>query len=106
MACIGNQFNEAGEEVCGFVLSVRSGEDVFSVWTKNDGGRNIKIRETVKRVLNLPEGTQIIWRSHDDSIAQRTAIDQARQEKNQLNHEKRRVTSSDETQREKSTAGL
>ncbi|KAF3035997.1 hypothetical protein E8E11_001683 [Didymella keratinophila] len=106
MACIGNQFNEAGEEVCGFVLSVRSGEDVFSVWTKNDGGRNIKIRETVKRVLNLPEGTQIIWRSHDDSIAQRTAIDQARQEKNQLNHEKRRVTSSDETQREKSTVGL
>lgn len=63
-------------------------------------------RETVKRVLSLPEGTQIIWRSHDDSIAQRTAIDQARQEKNQLNHEKRRVISSDETQREKSTAGL
>ena len=63
-------------------------------------------RETVKRVLGLPEGTQIIWRSHDDSIAQRTAIDQARQEKNQLNHEKRRVTSSDETPREKSTAGL
>lgn len=44
MACIGDQFNEAGEEVCGFVLSVRSGEDVFSIWTKNDGGRNIKIR--------------------------------------------------------------
>ncbi|KAJ4322507.1 hypothetical protein N0V94_002383 [Neodidymelliopsis sp. IMI 364377] len=105
MACIGDQFNEAGEEVCGFVLSVRSGEDVFSIWTKNDGGRNIKIRETVKRVLGLPEGTQIIWRSHDDSIAQRTAIDQARQEKNHINHEKRRVTSSDETQREKSTAG-
>lgn len=105
MACIGDQFNEAGEEVCGFVLSVRSGEDVFSIWTKNDGGRNIKIRETVKRVLSLPEGTQIIWRSHDDSIAQRTAIDQARQEKNHLNHEKRRVTSTDETPREKSTVG-
>lgn len=44
MAIVGDQFLEAGEEVCGIVLSVRSGEDVFSIWTKNDGGRNIKIR--------------------------------------------------------------
>jgi translation initiation factor 4E len=44
MAMVGDQFAEAGEEVCGMVLSVRSGEDVFSIWTKNDGGRNIKIR--------------------------------------------------------------
>lgn len=44
MALVGNWFEEAQEEVCGFVLSVRSGEDVFSIWTKNDGGRNIKIR--------------------------------------------------------------
>lgn len=44
MALVGNWFEDAQEEVCGFVLSVRSGEDVFSIWTKNDGGRNIKIR--------------------------------------------------------------
>ncbi|KAF2245914.1 IF4E-domain-containing protein [Trematosphaeria pertusa] len=102
MALIGDQFAEAGDEVCGFVLSVRSGEDVFSIWTKNDGGRNIKIRETVKRVLNLPEGTIITWRSHDESIAQRTAIDQARQDKS--HQEKRRLTLGDESQRDKSTA--
>ncbi|KAF1847719.1 IF4E-domain-containing protein [Cucurbitaria berberidis CBS 394.84] len=105
MALVGDQFMEAREEVCGFVLSVRSGEDVLSIWTKNDGGRNIKIRETVKRVLELPEGTNIVWRSHDDSIAQRSAIDQARYEKNLQGHEKRRVTSTDESQRDKSTAG-
>ena len=44
LAMIGDQFAEAGEEVCGAVLSVRSGEDVLSVWTRIDGGRNIKIR--------------------------------------------------------------
>lgn len=44
LAIIGDQFMEASEEVCGAVLSVRSGEDVLSVWTKNDGGRNVKIR--------------------------------------------------------------
>lgn len=43
-AVIGDQFAEAGEEVCGAVLSVRSGEDVLSVWTRIDEGRNIKIR--------------------------------------------------------------
>jgi translation initiation factor 4E len=99
-AMIGDQFAEAGDEVCGAVLSVRSGEDVLSVWTRIDGGRNIKIRyglktfvfsfnlmadclhrETIKRLLAFPADTNIVWKSHDDSIAQRSAIDQARQEK-------------------------
>ncbi|KKK13696.1 hypothetical protein P175DRAFT_0501686 [Aspergillus ochraceoroseus IBT 24754] len=81
LAMIGDQFAEASEEVCGAVLSVRSGEDVLSVWTRIDGGRNIKIRETIKRLLAFPADTNIVWKSHDDSIAQRSAIDQARQEK-------------------------
>ncbi|CAF9922697.1 hypothetical protein IMSHALPRED_005739 [Imshaugia aleurites] len=81
LAIVGDQFAEAGEEVCGAVLSVRSGEDVLSVWTRIDGGRNIKIRETIKRLLAFPSDTNIVWKSHDDSIAQRTAIDHARHEK-------------------------
>jgi len=89
MAMIGDQFMEASDEVCGAVISMRSGEDVISIWTKNDGGRNIKIRETVKRVLALPSDTIITWKSHDDSIAQRTALDQARHEKT---NDKRRAT--------------
>lgn len=44
MAIVGDQFGEAGDEVTGAVLSVRNGEDVLSVWTKLDGGRNIRIR--------------------------------------------------------------
>lgn len=44
LAIVGDQFAEAADEVCGAVLSVRSGEDVLSVWTRIDGGRNIKIR--------------------------------------------------------------
>ncbi|PYH96106.1 IF4E-domain-containing protein [Aspergillus ellipticus CBS 707.79] len=81
LAMVGDQFAEAGDEVCGAVLSVRSGEDVLNVWTRIDGGRNIKIRETIKRLLNFPADTNLIWKSHDDSIAQRSAIDQARQDK-------------------------
>ena len=42
-------------------------------------------RETVKRLLALPPDTAMIWKSHDDSIAQRSAIDQARQDKHSSN---------------------
>lgn len=110
LAIIGNQFADAGDGVCGAVLSVRGGEDVLSVWTRIDGGRNIKIRETLKRLLGFPSDTNIVWKSHDDSIAQRTAIDQARQEKatggvsghHNLGAERRRTTTNnEESSREK-----
>lgn len=35
----------------------------------------------MKRLLAFPPDTNIVWKSHDDSIAQRSAIDQARHEK-------------------------
>lgn len=52
-------------------------------------------RETVKRVLSLPADTNIVWKSHDDSITQRNALDHARHEKTGST-EKRRVTLSAE----------
>jgi translation initiation factor 4E len=50
-ALVGDQFAEASDEVCGAVISMRSGEDVISIWTKNDGGRNIKIRYVSSHLL-------------------------------------------------------
>ncbi len=52
----------------------------------------------MKRVLNLPADTNIVWKSHDDSIAQRTAIDQAREKP------RRMTLASDEGGKEKSSA--
>ncbi|ELR02566.1 hypothetical protein VC83_08945 [Pseudogymnoascus destructans] len=85
-AIIGDQFGEASEEVCGAVLSVRNGEDILSIWTRNDGGRVLKVRETMKRVLAFPPETKVEWKSHDSSIAQRTAIDDARKDKSNNQH--------------------
>ena len=66
LALVGDQFAEAGDEVCGAVLSVRGGEDVLSVWTKNDGGRNIKIRYGLSRHRTLPHPQQAsILMNHD-----------------------------------------
>ncbi|MCJ1290606.1 hypothetical protein MMC34_002146 [Xylographa carneopallida] len=109
LAIVGDQFAEAGEEVCGAVLSVRSGEDVLSVWTRIDGGRNIKIRETIKRLLAFPQDTIIVWKSHDDSIAQRSAIDHARQDKGTgsgLHSGKRRDTLVEELTPERTRTSL
>ncbi|KAF2768780.1 eukaryotic translation initiation factor 4E [Teratosphaeria nubilosa] len=89
LAIVGDQFVEASEEITGTVVSVRSGEDQISIWVKMDGGRNVRVRETIKRVLNLPPDTQLQFRSHDESITQGQQADQARKEKLQ---DKRRNT--------------
>lgn len=44
LSLIGDQFGDAGEDVCGAVLSIRNGEDILSIWTRTDGGRVLKIR--------------------------------------------------------------
>lgn len=38
------------------------------------------LSETVKRVLKFPPDTNIVWRSHDESIEQRKVADEARQQ--------------------------
>ena len=62
---------EAGEEVCGAVLSVRSGEDVLSVWTRNDGGRNIKIRYVATRDHVNEQANRIIGKPSSASLFSR-----------------------------------
>ncbi|RVX73600.1 hypothetical protein B0A52_02489 [Exophiala mesophila] len=104
LAIIGDQFLEASDEVCGAVLSVRKEEDILSVWTKNDGGRNVKIRDTIKRELAFPADTSITWKSHDESIAQRSQLDESRQQKGTGTSggtERRRFTLHDEADKNK-----
>ncbi|PQE33670.1 translation initiation factor 4e protein [Rutstroemia sp. NJR-2017a WRK4] len=100
-AIAGDEF-EASEEVCGVVLSVRNGEDILSIWTRNDGGRVLKIREALKRVLSFPPDTKVEWKSHDSSIQQRTAIDEARKEKANNHHNNR--NGNDHTSEKKTTS--
>lgn len=59
----------------------------------------------MKRVLAFPPDTKVEWKSHDSSIQQRTAIDDARKEKsNQHNHhssEKRSSAKDEQTASER-----
>ncbi|KAK4228799.1 translation initiation factor eIF 4e-like domain-containing protein [Podospora fimiseda] len=90
LAIIGDQFGEDGEQVCGAVLSVRNGEDILSIWTRIDSRSNIKVKNHMQRILQLPPDTKIDWKSHDSSIAQRTAIEESRRDKAN-NHGDRRT---------------
>ncbi|KAI1661219.1 translation initiation factor eIF4e [Daldinia decipiens] len=86
MACVGDQFGDEADELCGVVLSMRNGEDVLSIWTRSTGQKVLKIRETMRRVLNCPLDTRIEFKSHDASMQQRSAIDEMRREKAAQNH--------------------
>ncbi|KAL3422935.1 eukaryotic translation initiation factor 4E-4 [Phlyctema vagabunda] len=94
-AAIGDQFAEANDEVCGLVLSMRSGEDILSIWTRTDGGKVLGVRNVMKRALSFPPETKVEWKSHDSSIQQRTALDDARKEKTNQ-HNRNGNTSRDE----------
>ncbi|RUS16437.1 eukaryotic translation initiation factor 4E type 3 [Endogone sp. FLAS-F59071] len=69
VAIIGDQF-DVGQEICGAVLSIRSSEDILSVWNQSahEGRINLKIRDTMKRVLNLPNDTIMEYKTHNDAL--------------------------------------
>ena len=63
LAILGEQFM-VNDEICGAVVSVRYQEDIISVWnrTASDQTTTTRIRDTLKRVLNLPPNTIIEYK--------------------------------------------
>jgi len=69
LAMLGEQYM-VGDEICGAVISVRYQEDILSLWnrTSNDTVTTSRIRDTLKRVLNLPPNTIMEYKCHTDSL--------------------------------------
>lgn len=69
LAMLGEQFM-VGSEVCGAVISVRFQEDIISIWNRNAGDQatTTRIRDTLKRVLNLPQNTIMEYKAHLSSL--------------------------------------
>ncbi|CAM9462053.1 unnamed protein product [Ectocarpus sp. 6 AP-2014] len=69
LAIIGEQF-DVGNEICGAVVSVRYSEDVISVWNRSASNTEgiEKIRDTVKRLLQIPSFVQVEYRRHQDNL--------------------------------------
>ncbi|KAI1316275.1 Eukaryotic translation initiation factor 4E type 2 [Mortierella claussenii] len=75
MAVVGDQF-EVGSEVCGIVLSIRGAEDILSIWNQSaqEGRINLKIRDTMKKVLDLPADTVMEYKTHNDALKDNTSF--------------------------------
>ncbi|KAJ3169813.1 Eukaryotic translation initiation factor 4E type 2 [Geranomyces variabilis] len=75
MAMIGDQF-DVGGEICGAVISIRHSEDILSLWNQSaDEGRvNLRIRDTLKRVLNLPTNCIMEYKAHKSSVADNSSF--------------------------------
>ncbi|KAI8089268.1 translation initiation factor eIF 4e-like domain-containing protein [Halteromyces radiatus] len=69
LAIVGDQF-DVQDEICGAVLSIRNSEDIISVWNKtsSNGRINLKIRDTIKKVLALPQDTTMEYKSHNVAL--------------------------------------
>lgn len=69
LAILGEQFM-VGEEICGAVVSVRFQEDLISIWNKTCSNEAVKsrIKDTLKRILNLPPSTILEYKNHNDSL--------------------------------------
>lgn len=69
LAILGEQFM-VGEEICGAVISIRLHEDIISVWnrTAHDQATTVRIRDTLRRVLNLPLNTIMEYKAHSESL--------------------------------------
>jgi len=75
LAMIGDQF-EPEDEVCGCVLSARSQEDILSLWHKDEKNEEAKVRikETIRRCLNLPQGTTMEYKTNNDSLHDKSSF--------------------------------
>jgi len=75
LALLGEQFMVGGE-ICGAVVSCRFQEDIISVWnrTASDSTTTVRIRDTLRRVLNLPPNTIMEYKAHSDSLKDNTSF--------------------------------
>lgn len=69
LAMLGEQFM-VGDEICGAVVSIRFAEDIISIWNRTSSEHFItnRIRDTLRRVLNLPPNTIMEYKTHTDSM--------------------------------------
>ena len=76
LALIGGQFSGVPDgEITGLVISVRYSEDILGVWNRTAGDREIteRIRDAIKKVLQLPSNASLEYKPHQSSMLDRSS---------------------------------
>ena len=77
LALIGCQFTGIPDgEVCGAVVSIRYSEDIVSVWNKTANDREIteRLRDAIKRILQLPSFVHMEYKPHETSLQDKSSF--------------------------------
>mmetsp|Transcript_20945 Transcript_20945/g.30990 ORF Transcript_20945/g.30990 Transcript_20945/m.30990 type:complete len:259 (-) Transcript_20945:326-1102(-) len=76
LALIGCQFTGIpANEVCGAVVSIRYSEDIVSVWNKtNDREITDRLRDGIKRILQLPSFVHMEYKPHETSLQDKSSF--------------------------------
>ncbi|KAI0035320.1 translation initiation factor eIF 4e-like domain-containing protein [Vararia minispora EC-137] len=86
LALVGDQFAHVGggggggdadvPEICGATISVRQNEDIVSVWNRVEADKALRerIRDTIRRVLNLPSTTVMEYKTNNDSMQDKSSF--------------------------------
>jgi len=71
LACIGESFGEAENDICGAVISIRRGQDRLALWTRNatDETACVIIGRVFKQCLMIPDKQKIGYQLHNDARA-------------------------------------
>jgi translation initiation factor 4E len=77
LALIGGQFPGVPDgEICGMVISIRYSEDILGVWNRTAHEREVveRLRDAIKRVLQLPAYAPMEYKPHQNSIADKSSF--------------------------------
>lgn len=77
LALIGGQFAGVPDgEICGLVVSIRYSEDILGIWNRTSSDREIveRLRDAIKRVLQLPPHAPMEYKPHQTSIQDKSSF--------------------------------
>eukprot|EP00546_Thalassionema_frauenfeldii_P009661 CAMPEP_0178914284 /NCGR_PEP_ID=MMETSP0786-20121207/11339_1 /TAXON_ID=186022 /ORGANISM="Thalassionema frauenfeldii, Strain CCMP 1798" /LENGTH=235 /DNA_ID=CAMNT_0020587173 /DNA_START=190 /DNA_END=897 /DNA_ORIENTATION=+ len=77
LALIGCQFTGVPEgEICGVVVSIRYSEDILGIWNKTAHDRELteRIREAIKKILQLPPHAHMEYKPHQTSLQDKSSF--------------------------------
>lgn len=77
LALIGGQFPGVPEgEICGIVVSIRYSEDILGIWNKTSTDNVLveRLRDAIKKVLQLPPFAPMEYKPHQNSIQDKSSF--------------------------------
>ena len=77
LALIGGQFPGIPDgEICGLVISIRYSEDILGIWNRSAHDREMidRLRDAIKRVLQLPSFATMEYKPHQTSIQDKSSF--------------------------------